>query len=41
MAERGLLAFIPITICPEANSNVKREMRISSATTAAQALTPE
>jgi len=34
MAERGLLAFIPGTICLEANSNVKREMRISSATAA-------
>jgi len=26
--EKGLLAFIRSTICPEANSNVKCEMRI-------------
>ena len=28
MAEKGSLAFIPSTICPEANSKVKCEMRI-------------
>ena len=30
MGREGLLAFIRNTICPEANSNVKSEMRIES-----------